>query len=116
MAIAGYKFDQDAKRNQATSDIQSDLDQLGIPLDQRTILKWLREACEIIPKNRKNLALAQPFGRLPTSALFLRSHKMGRRANPMAVKSSLTYEVDELQPRWASHPPRSATGSKMACP
>jgi len=50
MAIAGYKFDQDAKRNQATSDIQSDLDQLGIPLDQRTILKWLREACEIIPK------------------------------------------------------------------
>ena len=49
MAIRGYKFDQTAKRNEATRDIQNDLDHLGISLDQKTILKWLREACSLIP-------------------------------------------------------------------
>ena len=48
MAIAGYRFKPKAKRNQATSDIQADLDKLGIPLDQKTILKWLREASELV--------------------------------------------------------------------
>jgi hypothetical protein len=51
MAIKGYKFVPDAKRNQATADIQSDLDQLGISLDQKTILKWIRIACDVIPKD-----------------------------------------------------------------
>jgi hypothetical protein len=50
MAVKGYMFDPGASRNPATADIQSDLDQLGISLDQKTILKWVREACEIIPK------------------------------------------------------------------
>jgi hypothetical protein len=51
MAIKGYMFVPDAKRNQATADIQSDLDQLGISLDQKTILKWVRIACDIVPKD-----------------------------------------------------------------
>ncbi|MEP3524011.1 MAG: hypothetical protein ABJN24_01150 [Hyphomicrobiales bacterium] len=51
MAVRGYSFDPDAKRNDATADIQNDLDQLGIPLDQKTILKWIREACSLIHKD-----------------------------------------------------------------
>lgn len=51
MAIKGYMFVPDAKRNQATADIQSDLDQLGISLDQKTILKWVRIACDVLPKD-----------------------------------------------------------------
>lgn len=51
MAVKGYRFDPEAQRNQATADIQNDLDQLGISLDQKTVLKWLREACVLIEKN-----------------------------------------------------------------
>jgi len=50
MAVNGYAFVPDAKRNQATADIQSDLDQLGVSLDQKTILKWIRTACDVLPK------------------------------------------------------------------
>jgi hypothetical protein len=49
MAIGGYSFAPESLRNQATADIQDDLDKLGIALDQKTILKWVREACEILP-------------------------------------------------------------------
>jgi len=51
MAIRGYAFEPDAKRNQATADIRSDLDLLGISLDQKTILKWVRIACDVVPKD-----------------------------------------------------------------
>lgn len=51
MAVKGYRFDPEAQRNQATADIQNDLDQLGISLDQKTILKWIREACVLIEKD-----------------------------------------------------------------
>jgi len=49
MAINGYRFDPKAQRNQATSDIQSDAHLLGLELDPKTILKWLRKACELLP-------------------------------------------------------------------
>jgi len=52
MAIKGYAFKAGAKRNQATADIQSDLDTLGISLDPKTILKWVRAACDIVPKDQ----------------------------------------------------------------
>ena len=51
MAITGYRFDPAAARNEATSEIQSDADLLGLELDQKTILKWLRKACELIPED-----------------------------------------------------------------
>ncbi len=51
MSIQGYKFDPNAKRNDATADIQSDLELLGIPLDQKTILKWLRVATATIDES-----------------------------------------------------------------
>ena len=50
MSVAGYRFDSKATRNDATKDIQSDLDRLGIGLDSKTILKWLRKASEVLPK------------------------------------------------------------------
>lgn len=53
MAIEGYKYDPKAKRNEATSDIQSDAELLGLPLDQKTILKWLREACKLLPSEKR---------------------------------------------------------------
>lgn len=48
MAMRGYKFKPQASRNEATSDIQSDLNFLGFEMDSKTILKWLREACELV--------------------------------------------------------------------
>lgn len=54
MAIRGYSFDKNAARNQATRDIQSDLDHLGIGLDQKTILKWLRQAVDLVDEEGKS--------------------------------------------------------------
>lgn len=51
MSIRGYAFDPNAKRNQSTADIQSDLDFLGIGLDQKTILKWLKKAASVLPSD-----------------------------------------------------------------
>ena len=48
MAIRGYSYNPSSKRNQSTSDIKSDLDLLGFPLDDKTILKWLRVSTDLI--------------------------------------------------------------------
>lgn len=48
MSVRGYGFDPLAKRNNATKDIQSDMDFLGIPMDQKTILKWVRQATNML--------------------------------------------------------------------
>lgn len=53
MAIAGYKFDPKSKKNKATSEIYSDLEKLGIPLDEGTILKWLRAGAELVPRENE---------------------------------------------------------------
>jgi hypothetical protein len=52
MATAGYKYDGKAPRNTATSEIASDLEELGIGLDVDTVRKWLREAAEILPRGK----------------------------------------------------------------
>lgn len=49
MAIGGYRFDPSAARNQATADIANDLNLLGLEMDQKTILKWIRDACDLVP-------------------------------------------------------------------
>lgn len=51
MAVRGYSYDPAKKRNDATSDIKSDLELLGLQLDDKTILKWLRSATELIDKD-----------------------------------------------------------------
>ena len=48
MAVKGYAFKPNAERNAATSDIQTDLNLLGLEMDNKTILKWIREACELL--------------------------------------------------------------------
>jgi len=53
MARAGYRFDPARPRNPATADIGSDLDKLGIHLDDETILARLREAAELLPRDAK---------------------------------------------------------------
>lgn len=50
MACEQYGFDPDARRSQAVPNLRQDLDMVGLPLDDKTIRKWLREACELVPK------------------------------------------------------------------
>lgn len=50
MSIEGYRFNPNASKNPAVSDICSDLAKIGPSLDRKTILKWLREAAkEVAP-------------------------------------------------------------------
>lgn len=51
MAIKGYRFDPKNARNAATADIKSDLELLGFQLDDKTILKWLRRASELVDED-----------------------------------------------------------------
>jgi hypothetical protein len=51
MACQGYKFDPTLSRNNATTDIQNDVAEIGHSLDAKTILKWLREATELVDKD-----------------------------------------------------------------
>ena len=49
MAVEQYGYNPNASRNEATAHIASDLATNGVPLDRDTILKWLREASELLP-------------------------------------------------------------------
>jgi hypothetical protein len=49
MAIGAYRWDPRARRNDVTSEIESDLARAGVPLDPDTIRKWLRKGAELIP-------------------------------------------------------------------
>lgn len=49
MAVAGYKYDPKAKRQDAISDIAGDLERLGISLSDDTIRKWLSDAAQLLP-------------------------------------------------------------------
>ena len=50
MAVKGYAYDPKQRRSNTVSEIQSDLDLLGIRLDKDTIRKWLKEATNFLPK------------------------------------------------------------------
>jgi len=49
MAVGGYRYDPKMQRNATTKDIADDLEEAGVALDRDTILKWLREAGELLP-------------------------------------------------------------------
>ena len=49
MAIKGYAYDPQAKKNTAVSEIAGDIQQLGLSVDQDTIRKWLQEAIALLP-------------------------------------------------------------------
>lgn len=49
MAVAGYRYDPKATKNQAVADITDDLAKLGLSLDADTVRRWLKEAASILP-------------------------------------------------------------------
>lgn len=51
MAVEQYQYDPRSARNEATAHIASDLEINGVPLDRDTILKWLREASQLLPND-----------------------------------------------------------------
>lgn len=51
MAVGGYRYTPQAKRNEATPDIVNDLNVNGVALDPDTVRKWLKEAAELLPQD-----------------------------------------------------------------
>jgi hypothetical protein len=49
MAIAGYKFNPQAEKNSAISDITEDLQKLGIGMSDDTVRKWINKAVKKFP-------------------------------------------------------------------
>jgi hypothetical protein len=49
MAVGAYRFDPRAARSDKIADIVADLETAGVPLDDGTVRKWLRLACELLP-------------------------------------------------------------------
>jgi hypothetical protein len=49
MAVRGYGFNPKTARNRATTEIVGDLEELGIALDDATVLKYLREGAAYLP-------------------------------------------------------------------
>lgn len=49
MAIVGYRYDPEKKRNNAVGDIDKDLQTVGVALDQQTIRDALEQACQYLP-------------------------------------------------------------------
>lgn len=51
MAIKGYSYNPNKKRNPTAKEITSDLDLLGLPIDEDTVRRWLKDATEQLPDN-----------------------------------------------------------------
>ncbi|MEQ8964831.1 MAG: hypothetical protein RID91_03305 [Azospirillaceae bacterium] len=49
IAAVGYGYDPSASRSEKIKEIAEDLASLGVPLDEDTVRKWLREAAEHLP-------------------------------------------------------------------
>jgi hypothetical protein len=49
MALQGYRYDPKLKRSEIIADIRSDLEKSGVPLDDQTIRKYLKEGAELLP-------------------------------------------------------------------
>lgn len=52
MAIGGYKWDPGQARNAATREIVDDILALGLSIDDGTVVKFLRQAAELLPRER----------------------------------------------------------------
>lgn len=53
MAIAGYRYDPAARRNDSVSEIAGDLAQCGLPLSDDTVREYLQEAAQQLEKYRR---------------------------------------------------------------
>lgn len=49
MAVKGYSYDPNAKKNSAVTEIATDLEKLGLSLSDDTIRKFLKEGAEQLP-------------------------------------------------------------------
>jgi hypothetical protein len=49
MAVIGYGYDARSKRSEQVTEITSDLESAGVPLDADTVRKWLRASAELLP-------------------------------------------------------------------
>jgi len=49
MACEQYNFNPTLTRSSATSSIRDDIETVGLSMDNKTILKWLKEAAALIP-------------------------------------------------------------------
>jgi len=54
MAVEQYRYNHTGSRNQATRQIKDDLEMHGVGISENTILKWLREAAELLPPKDQN--------------------------------------------------------------
>ncbi|WP_417514758.1 hypothetical protein [Minwuia sp.] len=51
MAVGAYAYDPADTRSDVTREIADDLDRAGVSLKRDTILKWLREGAELLPRD-----------------------------------------------------------------
>lgn len=49
MAVRGYRYNPKASKNKSTKDISDDLSSVGLPLDEKTILRRLKESANLLP-------------------------------------------------------------------
>ena len=56
MAIGGYKWDPGQARNRATREIVDDVLAQGLSIDDGTVIKFLRQAAELLPGPRTELS------------------------------------------------------------
>ena len=49
--MRGYKWDPNQARNSATAEIRDDVLAVGLDIDDGTVLKFLRLAAELLPRN-----------------------------------------------------------------
>lgn len=55
MAVKGYAYKPNAKRNTTSGEIKQDLELLGISLDEDTVRRWLKEASELLPPQGEDI-------------------------------------------------------------
>jgi hypothetical protein len=49
MAVKGYGYNPLVKRSEQVTEIASDLEKVGVPLDADTVRKWLKAGAELLP-------------------------------------------------------------------
>lgn len=54
MAVVGYKYAPNSKRNEAVGEIVKDAESLGLKIDADTVRKWLRRGAELLPNEQND--------------------------------------------------------------
>ena len=70
MAVHGYRFDPLSTRSAVFAEIASDLHLTGVPLDEDTVRKWVRNAAELLPSPALQDIAAESAIQMPTFSDF----------------------------------------------